>query len=492
MTVSALTPSLRQLWDKFWASGVSNPLVAIEQISYLIFLRRLEHLDDKEKLAAKREGKRYPSVFSRHKNCRWSVLRSIRSDRLLPHFRDKVFPFLKGLPTKGNTFASAMRDAVFTIRKPSLLAEAIKILDELPLRDEDRDAAGDVYEELLGELNLSGRNGQFRTPRHVIERVVELADPSRQETVCDPAAGTAGFLVAAYSWAKKKAGGRRSLVSDADYVGYEFDATMVRLGLMNMMLHGIRDPQLIYQDALARSAQPLPQYDVILANPPFAGTVDIKGIDQTRFTLDTSKTELLYVENCLRLLNPKGRAAVIVPEGVLFSTTRAHVSLRKQLINDNTLEAIVSLPAGCFKPYTGVKTAILYFKRGGSTDSVWFYRVTGDGFTLDDRRERDTANDDLKYMPEAFRLMVRRNGSAWSSREARAAAERQSWVASRKQIEEREFELLPSAYEPLSANEIVHQKPAKLIGEIREAQQSIAKGLDRLEAFLQERHATQR
>lgn len=481
-----LRDKIRELWDRFWSGGIANPLTAVEQISYLIFLKRLEDIDDMEAQRAARNGLQYESRFLGYDGCRWTALRELQPEVMLERYRREVFPFLKGLPFQSDGFAHAMRDAVCLIPKASLLAAAVSIIDTLPFNDDEHDVQGDFYELLLQELSLAGKNGQFRTPRHIVQMMVELVNPQPADSVCDPAAGTAGFLVSAYRWVCTRVEQEKSFLQphDSQYVAYDFDSTMVRLGIMNMMLHGIRTPAFHYQDALSYGLNANRHFDVILANPPFTGSLDESTINKDVLALPTTKTELLFIELCLSLLRQAGRMAVIVPEGVLFGSTRAHAELRARLVRDNNLRAVISLPPGVFKPYTGVKTAILYVEKGGSTDNVLYYEVTGDGYTLDNKRIPSPESNDLLYVPQAFRKLVLGSKEPWSSLAAEQIVRDQAWIVSRSEIEAHGFDLTSRAYKPQTETEQQLDDPHRIIGRLRSLEAEISDRLSMVELMM--------
>ena len=416
------SPSLRSqvdsLWDKFWSGGISNPLTAIEQMSYLIFLKRLEDIDNANAASAKRRKQDFKSVFNKkNQNCKWSYWSQLPGDEMLRHVRDVVFEFLRNLGSETSTFTQHMQDAMFIIPRASLLQEAVKIIDDMHISEQNIDVQGDLYEYLLGQLSTAGMNGQFRTPRHIIRMMTKLINPKAGDRICDPAAGTAGFLVAAYEHILEsntspeiltydEEGKAHNLIGDKidpkvhkflksnALTGYDFDTTMVRMGAMNLMLHGVDNPNFRYTDALSKQFNEKQCYDVILANPPFKGSIDESDMNE-RFSVKTKKTELLFVELIYDLLESGGRAAVIVPDGVLFGTSNAHVGVRKILVDQCRLEGIVSMPSGVFKPYAGVSTAILIFTKGAPEKdyNVWFYDMQADGFSLDDKRQKISDND---------------------------------------------------------------------------------------------------
>lgn len=420
-----LKSSVSQLWDKFWSGGISNPLTAIEQISYLLFMKRLDELDLKKQHDAEFTGEAYKSIFAgENKNNRWSYFRQMEGGEMLTHVQNKVFPFLKTLGKDDSSFAKHMGNAVFIVSKPSLLVEAVEIIDEIFIEISKQesegqgfqDTQGDLYEYLLSEITSAGKLGQFRTPRHIIQLICELVDPKLGDTICDPACGTGGFLLGAYhhiltSYTSKQYrqtdenGLERGLLGDKliderqwkhlkekTFYGYDVDESMVRIGLMNLMMHGISDPNIEQKDTLSKKYIEDDRFDVIMANPPFKGSID-KGDINESLSLDTSKTELLFVNRIIKSLKIGGRAGVIVPDGVLFGKSRAHEALRKMLVETCELQAVISLPPGVFLPYADASTAILIFVKGGTTEKVWFYNIENDGYSLDDKRSKLDSSD---------------------------------------------------------------------------------------------------
>ncbi len=464
----ALKSKIEQLWNKFWSGGISNPLTAIEQITYLLFMKRLDELDLKHQADAEFTGEKYVSKFSgtwvppayrdkpkaeqkpyviEKRTLRWSEFMRMQAEDMLDHVQTKVFPFLKDLNGAESNFTHHMKNAVFIIPKASLLVEAVKTIDEIfEVMEKDsrekgqafQDIQGDVYEYLLSEIASAGKNGQFRTPRHIIKLIAELVQPQLGHLIADPACGTGGFLLGAHQYivtqlalksmkGKDKAlqvdedGFTRTSVSSAlnektkniltnSLFGYDIDSTMVRLGLMNLMMHGIDEPKVDYKDTLSKSFVEESKYDIIMANPPFTGSID-KGDINEGLTLGTTKTELLFVENIYRLLRKGGTAGVIVPQGVLFGSGGAFVEARKILVDKCDLKAVITLPSGVFKPYAGVSTAILLFTKvygqldkvdEPATQHVWFYEMAGDGYSLDDKRTKLDGYGDLQDIAQKF------------------------------------------------------------------------------------------
>lgn len=425
MITGELKNRIDSLWTEFWVGGITNPLTVIEQITFLMYARMLDMMERRDERKSQLAGGTFKRRFTTDEQvCRWETWRHYGAEEMLPHVRDKVFAHFRRLASEAgdNPFAEFMKDAQLMIQKPSLLVKAVAMIGELPL--EKGDTKGDLYEYLLGKLTTAGINGQFRTPRHIIRMMVELMAPQPTDRICDPACGTAGFLIESYDYLLRKysspAGTHTEIVDgetvtlysgdllqehrqhvDTDmFHAFDFDATMLRIATMNLVMHGVAEPDVHYQDTLSQKFEErYPRaaksgFDLVLANPPFKGSLDEQDVapDILR-TVKTKKTELLFVALILRMLKVGGRSATIVPDGVLFGSSKAHVQLRKHLCEDNQLEAVISLPSGVFKPYAGVSTAIIIFSKGGKTDEVFFYDVQSDGFSLDDKRQAIRDND---------------------------------------------------------------------------------------------------
>lgn len=408
-----------KIWKEFWQNGMTDPLSIIKQITYLLFIRSLDRQQElKEKQAAKLKMPINDPIFTdAQRELRWNVFKNIDSELMFKLFRKEngVFDFIKNIGQKGGLFAETMRYANFDINNPKLLDRVVQLLDKIQL--DDRDTKGDVYEYLLSKLSSAGINGQFRTPKHIIRLMVDLMQPQTDEAVCDPAAGTAGFLVGVVEYLRDNYPDEfykkefRDHFNNGMFNGFESDNTMVGISAMNLQMHGIDNPKLRYTDALSGDNDVHDRYSLILANPPFAGSLDNDGIELSlkkalnlSKTAKNAKTELLFLALMLRMLRPGGRCAVIVPAGVLFGSTQSHLAIRKKLLDENQLQAVIAMPSGVFKPYTGVATAILVFTKTGTggTDNVWFYNMTADGYSLDDKRELlgrpDDDNPDLPSM----------------------------------------------------------------------------------------------
>lgn len=438
-----LRSSINTLWKAFWSGGIANPLTAIEQITYLLFMKQLDKLDTERERRAEFAGEKYNSLFKGdfelpgidgkpvkvpRSEMRWSYFKQLKADVMLNHVQTKVFPFIKTLNGGTGPFTKHMASAVFLIPKPSLLVEAVNTIEEIYAELEEdskkgghsfQDIQGDVYEYLLSEIASAGKNGQFRTPRHIIKMIVELVDPKPGDRIVDPACGTGGFLLEAHSYMKTKLlsaeelakvqpdedGFKRASVSgkltkkvkttlDRSLHGFDFDQTMVRLGLMNLMMHGIDDPDIDYADTLSKGFVQQNEYDIVLANPPFTGSID-KG-DINEMLKSGTKTELLFVERIYHLLRQGGTAAIVVPQGVLTNERKDFKFIRELLVSKSELKAVIYMPGGVFKPYAGVATSVLLFTKAGETENTLFYKMDGDGYTLDDKRLKQEGSGDLQ------------------------------------------------------------------------------------------------
>jgi type I restriction enzyme M protein len=511
MLTGEIRNQLERIWDAFWAGGISNPLEVIEQITYLLFLRRLDDLHTLEENKATRlkrpierrifpEGKD-PKRRS-YEDLRWSRFKNFPPAEMFTVVGEHVFPFLRTLGGDDSTYAHHMKDARFTIPTAALLAKVVDLLDQVPM--EDRDTKGDLYEYMLGKIASAGQNGQFRTPRHIIRLMVELTAPSPKDVICDPASGTCGFLVAAGEYLREH---HPEILRDAKlkqhfhqrmFHGFDFDNTMLRIGSMNMLLHGVENPDVRYRDSLAQDhAGEEDAYTLVLANPPFAGSLDYENTAKDLLEIvKTKKTELLFLALFLRLLKPGGRAAVIVPDGVLFGSSKAHKELRKILVEDQKLEAVVSLPGGVFKPYAGVSTAILLFTKtnSGGTDHVWFYDVDADGWSLDDKRTPLLPEEKLGPVPKAA-LTAQEHAknnlpdvlSRWRVRDT---AERQrprtaqSFCVPRADITAQGYDLSLNRYKEVVHEEVRHRPPTEILADLAKLESEIQQGMKELGRML--------
>jgi type I restriction enzyme M protein len=516
---STLKSLIEKLWQNFWEGGIANPLTAIEQITYLLFMKRLDDLETKREKDADFTGEKYTSRFkgkfivpgsneSIDKNeLRWSVFKHKPADEMLLHVQMKVFPFLKDLNGTTSPFTKHMANAVFIMPKASLLVSAINIVEDI-FKEIEKDATegghafqdiqGDVYEMLLSEIASAGKNGQFRTPRHIIKLMAELVAPQLGQRIADPACGTGGFLLGAYQFiltdlvrkkdsaklSKDEDGFERAAISagltqkvksilDDSFTGYDIDTTMVRLGLMNMMMHGIDEPKIDYKDTLSKSYNEDNQFDIIMANPPFTGSID-KGDINEALKLPTTKTELLFVERIFNMLKMGGTAAVIVPSGVIQNSGKAFESLRKLIIEKAELKAVIAMPGGVFKPYAGVSTAILIFTKGGETNNVWFYDMQADGYTLDDKRNK-TAESDLPDIVQRYK-----------SRDTKKDFDRKQkyFMVPGKEIVENRYDLNLSTYKEEVYEEVVYEKPSMIIQKLKITEADIITGIEELKQLL--------
>ena len=440
LTDPKLRSQVDQLWDKLWTGGLSNPMDAIEQLCYLLFLKRLDESESQREKQARRAGQAFePRVPA---NMRWSEWTQYPAPDALKHVRDNVFTWLREWGDEKSSFARYMQTAEFKINKPNLLIEACRAIDQMQISAQNQDVQGDLFEYLLSHLSIAGRNGQFRTPRHIIRMMVQMVDPQPDERIGDLAGGTLGFIVNAYLHILEQNTSRELLTYDDEgqahnlvgdlltdrqraflqkeaFRAYDNDSgmTMLRIGSMNLMLHGLESPRYFYMDTLSKAFGEARDYDVILMNPPFKGAVDKADVSAT-LPGDTTKSELLFLHLILRALDMGGRCAVIVPDGVLFGSGRAHLAARKKLIEENRLDGVISMPSGVFKPYAGVSTAVLIFTRGATTERIWYYDMAHDGFSLDDKRLPVLEND----IPDILERWANRDDAAFQSkRESRLA-----------------------------------------------------------------------
>lgn len=511
MLTGSIRSQIDQIWNAFWSGGVSNPLSVIEQITYLLFIKRLDDLQLVEEAKAEQLGRPIARrIFPEgrdakgeaYDNLRWSRFKNFEAREMMRVVDEHVFPFLRDLGETGSTYGAHMKDARLGFSNPNLLAKVVEMLDQVPM--DDRDTKGDVYEYMLGQIASAGTNGQFRTPRHIINLMVHLMKPTPQDVICDPAAGTCGFLVGAGEYirdhhpqALRNAETRKHFHNDM-FHGFDFDSTMLRIGAMNMTLHGVENPDISYRDSLAEEHNAdTGAYSLILANPPFAGSLDYDTTAKDLLKIvKTKKTELLFLALFLRLLRTGGRAAVVVPDGVLFGSSKAHKDLRRTLIEHHKLEAIVKLPSGVFRPYAGVSCAIVVFTKTGvgGTEDVWFYDMTADGFSLDDKRtplldaaklgpvseEPLTAEEHAKNnLPD---ILARWDDLAAEADRPRTA---QSFMVKAEEIAATgSWDLSLNRYKEVEHAEVEHESPAAIIAELRAIEAEIADGLDRLEEML--------
>ena len=523
MLTGELRSKIDAVWNAFWAGGISNPIEVIEQITYLLFIRGLDDLQTNYDRQVNRFGSAtVPRVFPEgadargrpYADMRWSKLKDRSPAEMFEIVSEHVFPFLRDMAEDGTSHSEHMKGARFTIPTPALLGKVVDMLSDIPM--EDRDTKGDLYEYMLGKIASAGQNGQFRTPRHIIQLMVELMAPTPADIICDPAAGTSGFLVAAGEYLRTHHAGlfrdeaQKQHFHETMFNGFDFDSTMLRIGSMNLTLHGVEGANLRYRDSLAEQdgGGEADRYSLILANPPFAGSLDNEAVSKDLLRMvKTRKTELLFMALFLKLLKPGGRAAVIVPDGVLFGSSTAHKAIRKALVEDHKLDAIIKLPSGVFRPYAGVSTAIVIFTKtnSGGTDHVWFYDVAADGISLDDKRTPLLPAEKLGAVPgfwdEGHRNftpvaltddeLVKNNLpdvlARWTQKDG-AERERprtaQSFCVPKAEIAGADYDLSINRYKEVEHEVVEHSPPKEIIAELKALEAEIAQLLDELEAML--------
>ncbi|WP_445454960.1 type I restriction-modification system subunit M [Flavobacterium sp. HNIBRBA15423] len=524
-----LTPILKSkvatLWDKFWSGGISNPLNAIEQITYLLFMKQLDETDKRKISNADFLGEEFKSIFSgkyfppgvdekdeknavEKETLRWSFFKNMPSDDMLLHIQSRVFPFIKQLDDANSFFTKHMANAAFLIPSGRMLTEAVKTIDEIykELEKENRfiDAQGDFYEYLLDSLRSSGKNGQFRTPTHIIELITELVEPKLGHKIADPASGTAGFLLAAYKYiiteftsdnykheddngfvrgtlADKLVDEQaKKMLNEETFYGFDIDPTMIRIGLMNLMMHGITQPKIDYKDTLSKNYNEDNFYDIVMANPPFAGSMD-KGDLNPSFTVSSTKSELLFLERIYKMLRMGGTAGVVIPQGVLFGSSNAFITVRKLLLDKCELKAVIAMPSGVFKPYAGVASAILLFTKGGETKDVWFYEMQGDGWSLDDKRNPKVlpnGNRDFEDLHVIIDKYKKRNAKKETDRK------QQHFFIPKQEIVDNNYDLSLSKYQEEIYEEIEYEKPKIILDKLSKLEEIIKNEIEELNNIL--------
>jgi len=512
MLVGEIRNQVDGIWDDFWSGGVSNPLSVMEQLTYLLFIKRLDELQSVEERKAEAlkkpiERRIFPEGIDDdgepYDNLRWSRFKGMEPREMYRIVDRHVFPFIREKVAAEGAVARHMREARFAIPTPALLAKVVDKLDRVPMAE--RDTKGDVYEYMLSKIASAGQNGQFRTPRHIIQLIVALMEPKPTDVICDPAAGTCGFLVGASERLREhhpeifRDDRLRRHFHEKAFHGFDFDPTMLRIGSMNMILHGVENPIIEPRDSLSEDiAGEKDRYDLILANPPFAGSLDYEqtAVDLQR-VVKTRKTELLFLALFLRLLKVGGRAAVIVPHGVLFGSSKAHKELRRMLVDDHKLDAVISLPSGVFRPYAGVSTAILIFTKTGvgGTDHVWFYDMQADGWSLDDKRQPMLPEDRLGVAPVAGLTEAQHEKNnlpdvlaRWAERGS-AELERprtsQSFVVAKADlVGDGAYDLSINRYKETVQAIVDHESPAEIIAQLKRLEAEIAEELLKLQEMV--------
>lgn len=484
------------IWDAFWTGGITNSITILEQMTYLFFMKMLDDAQLKKEATASVFGVEISDpVFGKDmwhnpdtdkdvpfESLRWNVLKNYEPTKMFNVVRNDVFPFIKNLNnSSSSSYSKFMKDAVFMIQNPRTLLKVIEGIDGLDMNN--RDAMGDVYEYVLGKMAASGTNGQFRTPRHIIRMMVELMKPTLKDVICDPAMGSAGFIVESAKYVQEVY--KQELLKKENtqhfkkgmFHGFDTDSTMLRIGAMNLMLHGADDPDISYQDSLSADNTDTDKYTLCLANPPFAGSVDKEIISKSLSAIaPTTKTELLFVALFIRMLQLGGRCASIVPDGVLFGNSKAHKAVRKELVDKHRLQAVISMPSGVFKPYAGVSTAILIFTKtnAGGTDKVWFYDMKADGFSLDDKRNPTTEND----IPDVISRFHNLAGEEERSRKD------QSFLVPVSEIIEKDYDLSINKYKEVEREVVVYEKPEVLVGMIKEWEEQFMAALNEFDKML--------
>lgn len=499
MITGELKNKVDGIWDVFWASGLTNPLDVIEQITYLMFIHDLDEADTRRSKESAMLGLPFESIFAGEvevgdrtidgTQLKWSVFHDFPAAKMYTTVQEWVFPFIKGLHSdKESAYAKYMGDAIFKVPTPLMLSKVVDKLDEIfadMSKSDNTDVRGDVYEYLLNKIAQSGVNGQFRTPRHIIRMIVDLMQPKADDVICDPACGTSGFLISAGEYLKvnhKKEifydKAKKDHYMNHMFYGYDTDRTMLRIGAMNMMTHGVDNPFIEYRDSLSDQNQDKGKYSLILANPPFKGSLDYDIVSTDLLKVcKTKKTELLFLALFLRMLRVGGRCACIVPDGVLFGSSKAHQAIRKEIVEGNRLEAVISMPSGVFKPYAGVSTAVLIFTKtgAGGTDNVWFYDMKADGFSLDDKRSEVKEND----IPDII--------ERFQNREAEMDRKRteQSFMVPKQDIVDNAYDLSINKYKEIEYVPVEYPPTEEILGNIKKLEAEIQSELAELESLLQ-------
>ena len=498
MITGELKNKIDSLWNIFWTGGLTNPLEVIEQMTYLMFIRDLDDADNLRAKECAMLGLPYQSIFAGEiqigerkiegSQLKWSVFHDFPAGKMYAVVQEFVFPFIKNLHgSRESAYSKYMDDAIFKLPTPLLLDKVVTALDEIYRmmnEAQSSDVRGDVYEYLLSKLSQSGVNGQFRTPRHIIRMMVELMQPGPEDVICDPACGTSGFLVSAGEYLKEKY--REQIFFNRQkkehymnhmFHGYDMDRTMLRIGAMNMMTHGVDNPVIEYRDSLSDQNPDREKYTLILANPPFKGSLDADTVSPDLLKVcKTRKTELLFLALFLRMLKVGGRCACIVPDGVLFGSSTAHKAIRKELVEGNRLEAVISMPSGVFKPYAGVSTAILIFTKTGhgGTDKVWFYDMQADGFSLDDKRSPVQENDIPDIIARFHDL---------KNEESRQRTEK-SFFVTKAEIVENGYDLSINKYKKTEYKPVEYPSTREIMADLHQLELEITKGLAELEGIL--------
>ena len=498
MITGELKNKIDSIWEIFWTGGLTNPLDVIEQMTYMMFIHDLDDSDNLRAKEAAMLGLPYQSIFAEEvmigdrkiagNQLKWSIFHDFPAAKMYSVVQEWVFPFIKNLHgDKDSAYAKYMGDAIFKIPTPLMLDKIVTSMDMLyaqMAQVKSSDIRGDVYEYLLSKLSTAGVNGQFLTPRHIIRMMVDLMEPMPDEVICDPACGTSGFLVAASEYLKDN---RKEDIffnrQNKDHYmnhmfhGFDMDRTMLRIGAMNMMTHGVDNPFIEYRDSLSDQNPDRDKYSLILANPPFKGSLDYDTVSTDLLKVcKTKKTELLFLALFVKMLKMGGRCACIVPDGVLFGSSSAHKAIRKELVENQRLQAVISMPSGVFKPYAGVSTAILIFTKTGhgGTDNVWFYDMKADGFSLDDKRNEVKEND----IPDIIQRFRNLNGEIDRKRTE------QSFFVPKQEIVDNGYDLSINKYKQIEYVAIEYPPTEEIMANLREIEKKIGEEMDELERLL--------
>jgi len=489
MLTGEIRNKVDKIWTDMWAGGITNPLTVIEQLTYLMFIRSLDEKELENERVEALGGGPVPKIFPQDEEgqmMRWSQFKTKDPRLIFDIVKDKVFPFIKSMNGNHKTaFSRYMEDAIFLIPTPQILQKIITGLDELYEHDiKDMDMQGDLYEYMLSKLSTAGQNGQFRTPQHIRDMMVRLVSPTPDDKICDPACGTAGFLISAAKYVRETyeaemTGGQWEHFNSTMFTGFDTDRTMLRISAMNLMLHSITEPRIDYVDSVSKQNNISSEFDIILANPPFTGTIDAESIhDNLKTVCNTKKTELLFVALFLRMLRKGGRCACIVPDGVLFGTTKAHKALRKELVENHQLQAVISMPSGVFKPYAGVSTAVLVFTKtgAGGTEKVWFYDMKADGFSLDDKRTPIEKND-IPDILARFRNLEGETGRKPTD---------QSFFVDKSAIVANDYDLSINRYKEVVYEKVNYDPPAVILDRLEQLNLDIDAKMQELRGLIGE------
>lgn len=488
MITGEIKNKIDKIWTDIWAGGITQPLTVIEQLTYLMFIRSLDEKELENESLESLGGEGIPKIFpetDEGQSMRWSKFKDKDSREIYDIVNSKVFPYIKGMNNNDNSaFSRYMEDAMFLIPTPQVLQKIITGLDELYEHDiQGLDMQGDLYEYMLGKLATAGQNGQFRTPKHIRDLMVRLLEPTPDDKICDPACGTAGFLISSAEYIREK---YENIMTTEQwdkfngelFSGFDTDRTMLRLSAMNLMLHSISNPNIKYADSVSKSNNTENEYSIILANPPFTGSVDEEGIhDNLKSICNTKKTELLFVALFIRMLKIGGRCACIVPDGVVFGGSKAHKALRQEIVDNQQLQAVISMPSGVFKPYTGVSAAILVFTKtnAGGTDKVWFYDMKSDGFSLDDKRN-DLGNDgDISDIIERFHNI---------EKEVDRKKIEQSFLVDKAEIEKNDYDLSINKYKEIEYEKVEYDNPEDIMTRLDELALDISSKMEELRELM--------